>query len=458
MTSDKEAPAETKEKAPEKVEEKALSTEDFSNDNVKVTVKRFASCKVELVVEGGETLIKNAKKKAIRDIAKEVSIPGFRKGKAPAAMIEKKFPEAVKEGMEKAFADTCFQEGNSLAKVPVLNGNSRITFKMISMDDKGGSASYSFETEPTIPDVAWDKFKLETAKKEEITDEKVDETIRNLQMFYATWNQVHDRPVQEGDFVVLDIDDLDQDPPVQAFSNARFEVKDKKMAKWMRDLVIGKSRGESVEGKSAPDADESDEVKKEFKEKKVKIFVKGIEEPVLPELNDEFAARVGVKTADEMKERIKALLIKQEDDKVHGEERASIADQIYDVYQFDIPASILEQEANHRMSTYLKQPGVTKKWNDEMSEEEKETKKEEIKTDSLKAIRLFYVCRKIIADQKIKVSEDELSPSYDSMLEMMFADPARVNYRNQSKQQQAMEYSKFMMAKAQDYIISQVKK
>ena len=449
--TDKEAPAKEE-------KEEALSTENFSSDHVKVELKRHANCHVAIVVEGDESIVKEAKKKAIREIAKEVSIPGFRKGKAPATIIEKKFPEAVKENWDKAFADKAFTEGNKLAKVPLLNGNSKITFSMISLDAQSGKASFSFETEPVIPELDTAKFKLKKMKEEKVDDEKVNETIESLQMFYATWTQVSDRAVKEGDFVVLDIDDLDQDPPVQAFSNARFEVKPKKMAAWMRTLVVGKNLNDSVEGQSEPDEDEDDAVKKEFKKKKVKIFIKGIEEPVLPELNDDFASRVGVKTIDEMSGRLKTLLEKQDEERILTETRSSVADQINEVYDFEIPATIIEQEANHRMTTYMKQPGITKKWNDEFSDEKKEEKKNEITTDSKKAIRLFYVCRKIVSDQKITVTEDELAPSYDNMLEMMFADPARVNYKNQNKQQQAAQYSKFMMAKAEDYIISQIQK
>ncbi len=451
-----EAETPSKNKAPEI--EQPLSSESFSSDHLKVELKRFKHCRVEIDVEGDQAIIREAKKTSIKDIAKEVSIPGFRKGKAPSAIIEKKFPDAVKEGTEKAFADKAFFEGNNLARVPVLNRKSKISFKLISLDDNSGKASFSFESEPVLPEIDWKKFKLNNIKKEEITDTTVNETIDNLRMFYATWNQISERPIKEGDFLILDIDDLDQNPPVQAFSNARFEVKDKKMAKWMQDLVLGKNKGDSIEGTSFPDENETEEVKKEFKKKKVKIFIKGIEEPVLPELNDQFAERVGVKTPEEMKTRIKSLLEKQENERVIAEERASVSDQIQALYDFDIPATILEQEANHRMSTFLKQPNMTKKWNDNMSEQEKETKKQEIKSDSEKAIRLFYVCRKIISDQQIDVSQDELSPSYETMLDMMFADPSRVNYKNQTKQQQAMEYSKLMMAKAQDYIIEQVRK
>ena len=92
-----------------------------------------------------------------------------------------------------------------------------------------------------------------------------------------------------------------------------------------------------------------------------------------------------------------------------------------------------------------------------MSEEEKEKKKLEIKKHAIDALKLFYISRRIVADNKISVSEAELSPEYDSLLEMMFADPNRVNFKSQSKEHQAVEFSKFMMAKAQDFLIEKIK-
>ena len=86
-----------------------------------------------------------------------------------------------------------------------------------------------------------------------MNDEKVSETIRQVQLFFATWKNIEDRPVQEGDFVLLDVEDLETDPPTSVFSNTRFEVTEKSMAQWMRDLVLGKSAGATVEGISVPD-------------------------------------------------------------------------------------------------------------------------------------------------------------------------------------------------------------
>jgi hypothetical protein len=62
-----------------------------------------------------------------------------------------------------------------------------------------------------------------------------------------------------------------------------------------------------------------------------------------------------------------------------------------------------------------------------------------------------------LKENKIALSEDDLTPNYESLLDMMFADPNLVNYKNQSREQQAVEFSKYMMSKAQDFIIEKIR-
>ena len=66
-----------------------------------------------------------------------------------------------------------------------------------------------------------------------------------------------DRPIQENDFVILDVDVIDEDLRANLFNDVRFEVTDRSMAKWMKDLILGPKQGEVLEGTSVPDEDAS---------------------------------------------------------------------------------------------------------------------------------------------------------------------------------------------------------
>ena len=175
---------------------------------------------------------------------------------------------------------------------------------------------------------------------------------------------------------MLDIDDIDQDPPVQVFNGARFEYNEGKMAQWMQDLVKGKKAGESVEGVSKPDENATKEDKENFKEKKILIRVVSIESRTLPPVDDSLAEKVGAKDLATMKANLKTLT-ENKDKRVAMEKyRSEIEKQLIENVVFEVPAALLEKEANHRMEQLLQNAAFKKRWENEMNDTEKESKKE----------------------------------------------------------------------------------
>ncbi|MCH9621334.1 MAG: Trigger factor [Chlamydiia bacterium] len=450
----KEAPK--KEAVKKVVEPKTeVKKESFKNDNISFDMEVEANCKVKYIASPSKLLWEKARKQAIKKIAKGVSIPGFRKGKAPESIILKKHSAQVKQETDQAVADLSFTECQKEAKTPILHGHGNITFN-VEGEGEDKKLIFSFESEPIIPELDMSVFDIKTTKENKVDEKRVNEEIDNVRSFYADWEQIEDRGVEEGDFVLLDIDDLDQDPPAQVFNGARFEVKSGKMVKWMQDLVMGLKKGESVEGISKPDEKASEEDKKNFKEKKVKITIASIEKSTLPAIDDDLAKKVGVSDVAEMKEKLTNLVIKKDERVQRETDREEIEKQLIEKVLFDIPATLLEKEANHRMSQLFNNPEFKKDWEENLSEEEKDAKKEEIKEKSVQAIRLFYLCRNIVQENKISIGDDDLKPDYSSILEMMYADQKKLQYQSMSDEQKQMALTQVMMHKAEDYILDQL--
>ena len=309
------------------------------------------NCKVVLTVKAGKELSDKVYQKAIKKTAKDVSIPGFRKGKAPSDLIVKKFGSTVEQEWHKALANEAFDAAQKEAKVPVLNGDSRIVFDMKSCElGKGAEMTFSFETEPDIPSVAGKDLKLTQPEREKIDGKKVDETIDRIRTFFGKWDYITDRAAMAGDHVRIDVDLMEGEPPARVIANQRFELKPGGIAKWMEDLVVGMKVGEQKEGVSKPDDDATAEDKKKFEAKNVRVSLNAIEICTLPELNDELAVKVGLKTMDEMKERVEKLLNGQIDEHVKRELRSQTSDYLAKDVVFDLPESIVEDEFNHRLA------------------------------------------------------------------------------------------------------------
>jgi trigger factor len=429
----------------------------FSNEAVRVNVHHKPNCKVEFEVEAFPGLVRAAHKKAIRQLSKEVSIPGFRKGKAPDEMIIKKFPTDLDKVWQEEIANNAFRESMNLARIPLLHKDSKITFKMISHSLEGAKLTLNFETEPKLPTIDPKQLQIKEVPVPAVNEEKVEETIRQVQLFFAEWKPVLDRAVQEGDFVLLDVDVIEEEPPVKLFSATRFEVTKKSMSEWMRSLVLGMKTGDSKEGVSVPDADASSEEKASLKPKKVKLTLLAIEQATVPPIDDEFAKKLGVENLPALRKSLTEHLNKQANAHVQEKMREQVSELLLTQYPFELPPSLIEKETHYRMKQLLEDTHFQNEWKN-MKEEQRKKMVESIYKQSDKAVRLFYLCRKVIADAKLTITAADLPKPPTNALEALMYPGQPFHPHDHSEVRQAETYSRLILEKAEDYIIANAQK
>ncbi|MBI2742946.1 MAG: trigger factor [Chlamydiales bacterium] len=434
--------------------ENQSETHDFSNDSVRVVVHHKPKCRVELEVEVKPSLVHTAHKKAIRSLSKEISVPGFRKGKAPDEVVIKKYPQDLDKAWQEMIADVAFRESISLCKVPLLSKDTKITFKMQSHSMDGAKLFLTFDTQPKLPTINPKEIQLKEVPRPEVNDEKVEETIRQVQLFFAEWKEIKDRPVKEGDYVLLDVDVIDEEPPVRLFSNTRFEATKKSMAEWMRKLVIGMNVGDQKEGVSVPDEDAKAEDKAALKPKKVRLVLKTIEEALPPPVDDAFAVKLGVANLEDLRASLLKHLNKQADAHVQEKLREQLNEALLNQFPFELPNTLIEKETQFRMKQLAEDAHFKKEW-EAMKEDDRRKMVESIYTQSEKAVRLFYLCRKIIADAKLTITADDMPKAPTNMLEALMIPQPNYHAHDHSEVRQAETYSRLVLEKAEDYLISQ---
>ncbi|HEY5236237.1 MAG TPA: trigger factor [Rhabdochlamydiaceae bacterium] len=432
-----------------------MTQQEYKNGDIHLLIHKRPACRIEFEVEVSPAIVKQAHKQAVRQISKEVTLPGFRKGKAPEDFVVKNYPQQVDKQWQETIANLSFQESAKLAHIPLLNQDSRVTFKMQKHSlEEGAKLTLTFETDPEVPSIDVSKIDLQPVKKPEVNDEKVSETIRQVQLFFATWKNIDDRPVQEGDFVLLDVEDLETDPPTSVFSNTRFEVTEKSMAQWMRDLVLGQATGATLEGVSVPDESASEEDKEALKPKKVRLHLKAIEQPTVPPVDEAFAKQLGVSTTDEMRQNIEKLLTSQAEAHVREKMREQINDYLLNNYLFDLPTTLIEKETRFRMQQLLQDPQFQKYW-ESLSQDDRRKTIESIAEQSKKAVCMFYICRKILTDAKLNVSPQDIPAYPTTPLELLLSpQPHSLHPHGTNEIKQAETYSRLLLEKAQDFLIS----
>jgi trigger factor len=441
----------------EQSEATKVEVPEFKSDKVAFKVHRKPACRVEFEVEVSVSIVKDAHQKAAKWVGKGVTLPGFRKGKAPETMILKNFGIQVDKKWQELIAEESFRQCQKLAQIPVLNREFRITFNTKSHSlESGASMMLYFETEPQVPHVNPEELELKPVEKPVVDEEKINGTIRQIQMFFGQWKKVTDRPIQEGDFVMLDVDGIDQDPPERLFSNTPFEVTDRSMAKWMKKLIIGQKVGDLVDGVSVPDDTASEEEKKEFKPKKVRITITVAEEAILPPVNDDLARQVGAPSVEAMKHSIEQLLHKRAQDYAQEKQREQVTVLLMDKYRFDVPMTLLDKETRFRMREMLKAGDFQKNWT-QMTDEARKNTVASIADQAEKAIRMFYLCRQVLADAGITISANDVSAAPSNPLESLLS-PKRENHpQDQSEMHKVEAYSRLLLEKAEDYLISKAK-
>ncbi len=426
-------------------------TEQMIGDGVRVSVHRKPACEIEMHVAANKDLIEKGRKNAVKNVGREVTLPGFRKGKAPEEIVLRKFPQEVEKELRNCVADVAFQEAQKVAKVVLLNGNSRIVFDVKAETPESMEFIFRFETEPTVPSVDPQLFKPSPVEKVQVEEKHIDEAIRQMAFFYAEWENIEDRAVQEKDFIIIDLDTVDGDKVEKVFNQVRFEVVPERMAHWMRRLVLNAKAGDVVEGMSEPDDTASQQEKEEFKPKKVRVHIVKVERAVLPEMNDEFAKQVGAPDVEGMRRLVADVLRRQVEEKEEAQFKEQVNQFLVSQYDFDLPASLLKAEIDHRKAKTLDSPKAKTYW-ETLSAEEKKQREATLLLETRSSLKLFYLARQVIRDEKIPVTQQEVQ-------EKAVSNHQAVNPGSEeiAKEEYAAAFSNVLLAKAQDFILSKQK-
>lgn len=424
-----------------------------NHSQVTCIVHKRPNCLLEFEASAFKELISLYEAKALKILAKGLSLPGFRKGKVPDNFILQRFPKELKEKCQEIAVGEVLQECFKQTDIkPIDKDNVRFKVHGFSPDEL--KVSFFFEVEPTIPHVDPALFKLKEVKKPVVDDSKVKETIRQVLFFYATWNKVEDRIIKEGDFLTLDVDLIEKVPPSALFTNTRFEVTDASMAKWMKDLLIGKKVGDVVEGISVPDEAVEATEKEAFKPQKVRITIKDMEDPILPELTPELLKNLGVESEEDFKKKIETMLQNQAEEHVKEEQRNQVKEFLLTQYPFDLPLSFIDKEVKFRVSQLNRNEEFLNHWRSLNQEEQKNTI-DMIKMQSEKAVKLFHLTNQIVKEQNLSPSPHSLPKAPNTQLEALMNHNQMSDYHQDPALRRAEAMSKLMLEEAENYIIAQ---
>jgi trigger factor len=374
---------------------------------MKATVEVISSIKKKVSIEIPEDQVVKEVNSFYKDLGKKAKIKGFRPGKVPRNILERYFRDYVKaEVTQKLVQDTYPQalSENDLQPVssPVIDPGGF---------EEGKPFQYSavIEVKPDIQLEGYAGLKIE-GKKEEAKDEEVEERLKALQNLHANLKTISGvRPVQAGDYVIIDYEASMNGKPLEGGKAIDFtvEVGKGQFIPALEEKLIGLMSEEEREiVVSFPD--DYGYKKWAGKTASFHVKIKEIKEKILPPLDDEFAKDLGdYSSLDELRTRLKGEIKGEKELTLKGQLKNQIIDQLLEATPFEVPESMVEEQAKVLVSdTKLRLSAQGVAFKDLNVSEEK--LHEDYRTIAQKQVRTFLILDKIADREKISATDEEV--------------------------------------------------
>lgn len=383
---------------------------EYKSNRLNVVVNRLPGSQVRLEITVFPEELEDAYKQAVKSINKEISLPGFRKGKAPDEVVIKKYEKPIHNQWRDIVLQTGFKEALRLANLQPFNSE---TIRCIEFKDTPRTEPtkliLQFEARPEVPEMDLQDISLPQLEAVPIKQKDVEQVVKNLRLYHSKWEDVTGRPVQEGDYVDLDIENLDEETTI--CKDTRFEVKKGSMANWMLQLLVGANLNDTVEGTSEKDEnlpkDSDEEEPPEFRPTRCRMVIKTIKHPVLPELNEEFAKKAGTKDIAELEERVKADLKRRADEKRQQQLTRALDEALLNKYQFEVPASLVQAEIAQRLANQ-RDWMMSQNAKQEEIQSVLEDLEQRLPSEVEKGCRLLFLLLSFANQHNIEVSPEEI--------------------------------------------------
>lgn len=369
--------------------------------------KNMAKLTIEVPAEEFDAAIKNAYNKN----KNKFSIPGFRKGKAPLAMLEKMYgagifyEDAANEVIDASYPKAAEESKEEIVSTPEIK---------VTQIEKGKAFIYE-ATVALKPEVTLGEYKGVEVKKAEavVTDEDVENELTAARKKNGRLIDVEDGAIEDGDNTIIDFTGYIDDKTFDGGAGTDYPlvIGSHSFIEGFEDQLIGKKKGETCDvNVTFPAEYHADELA--GKPAKFVVTIKEVKRNELPELNDEFASEVSdFDTLDEYKADIRKKLQekKEQDAKVENENK--VIEKVVENAQMELPQPMVDTQAREMVENYarrLQSQGLN--INDYMKYTGMTPEKlmEQMRPEAEKRIKTRLVLEKVVEVENVEVSDEKL--------------------------------------------------
>ena len=384
-------------------------------------VEKLEKNMAKLTIEVSAEELDKAMEKAYQKQKSRISLPGFRKGKAPRKMIESMYGKGV--FMEDAVNSLVPQEYTKALGECDLEIVSQPEINVTQMEP--GKALIFTADVAVKPEVTLGDYKGVEVPKTEIvvTDEEVDAEIKKEQDKNARTVVVEDRAAANGDITTIDFEGFVDGVAFDGGKGTDYALTlgSGTFIPGFEDQIVGANTGDHVEVKvTFPEEYQAKELA--GKEAVFQCDVKKIETKEVPELDDEFAKDVSeFDTLAEYKEDVKKNLTEKKENEARTAKENAAVDKAIENAQMDIPELMTTTECRQMMDDFarrMQQQGLSMDQYFQFTGQSMDKMMEDMKPQALKRIQTRLVLEKIAEVENIQPTEDEVNEEISKMAEM----------------------------------------
>lgn len=394
---------------------------------MKVTkeIEKLEKSAVKLTVTVAKENVTESYNETLSQYVKQVQIPGFRKGKVPSSVLERKYGEQIKAESIGSIIDKALQEIFADEKEADIRPLPYAQPVLQEMPELDVSKDLKFTvTYDVFPKVEVKEFSGIEVKEPQVTlgDAEVEEELKGLQERNAVVIDKKDETVAKDSIVTLDIvekDDAGNDVAGTKRDGFVFTVGTAENTYKIDDEITGMKKDESKEISKTYAADDSNP---EFagKTKKYSVTVKAVKVRDLPKLDDDFAQDVNekFKTLDELKADIKKQLNTAKERKVEEIKVNSLLEQLIEKNAFEVPETMIKAELEGRWNMMARQWQISPAELEKLLKSSGRSKDDMLKEqapEAEKVIKSRIIVDSLLKERNITITPEELDAKFQEI-------------------------------------------
>lgn len=381
-----------------------------------MTVDRqeLAPCKERVVIEVPSEEIEKEYLKAYQNLRQQVTIPGFRKGKAPVSVVRARFRDyvtsrLVEEFLPKVYEDAIKQEGLKVVGDPQFD-------EIVIEEGKPLRLEMVVEVHPEVELKRYTGFTIVKGDAT-VSEEDVDRKIEALRSEHATFEE-RTEGAQEGDILIIDYEVYEGDERLEGKGEEgiAFTIGGERTMPEFNEALLGVNPGDDVE---IPVTLPENYIDPDLAGKDVTFWVtvREVKRMILPPLDDEFFAKMGVGSEEELRQRVREQIQREKDDMVWEGMVSQLKEHMLSCHEdFPVPPSLVESGLNKVMEDVKMRFRIMG-----MDPEEPGTITDEMRQEAERKVRrdvqFTYLIHKVADKEEVKVSEEEIREKLEKIAE-----------------------------------------